>query len=62
MTAVTFSYKRRSKRRRSHIAHGGFEPYLSLFDAPVNFLASMYFGTTCPPSSCTNPDGLHSWT
>jgi len=30
------------------VASGGFEPYLSLFDAGGNLLASTYFGTTCP--------------
>jgi hypothetical protein len=44
MQAVTVSY-----------ADGGFEPYLSLFDGSGNFLASTFFGTTCPPGALTNP-------
>ncbi len=42
--AVTVSY-----------AEGGFEPYLSLFNGSGNFLASTFFGTTCPPSALLNP-------
>jgi hypothetical protein len=44
MQAVTVSY-----------ADGGFEPYLSLFDGSGNFLASTFFGTTCPPDALINP-------
>ena len=44
MQAVTVSY-----------ADGGFEPYLSLFDGSGNFLASTFFGTTCPPGALVNP-------
>ena len=44
MQAITVSY-----------ADGGFEPYLSLFDASGNFLASTFFGTTCPPGALVNP-------
>ncbi len=44
MQAVTVSY-----------ADGGFEPYLSLFDASGNFLASTFFGTTCPAGALVNP-------
>ncbi len=44
MQAITTSY-----------AGGGFEPYLSLFDASGNFLASTFFGTTCPPGALINP-------
>ena len=29
--------------------------YLSLFDASGNFLASTFFGTTCPPGALINP-------
>jgi len=36
------------------IPEGGFEPYLSLFDASGNFLASTFFGTTCPAGANTN--------
>ena len=35
-------------------AQGGFEPYLSLFDAAGNFLSSTFFGTTCPAGAHTN--------
>lgn len=44
MQAVTVSY-----------ALGGFEPYLSLFDASGDFLASTFFGTNCPAGAQINP-------
>jgi hypothetical protein len=37
------------------VEKGGFEPYLSLFDGSGNFLASTFFGTTCPGGA--NPYG-----
>ena len=38
------------------IAQSGFEPYLSLFDASGNFLASTWSGITCPAGANTNID------
>jgi hypothetical protein len=46
---------RRCQRRHSMaIAGGVFEPSLSLFDGSGNFLASTFFGTTCPAGAQTN--------
>jgi hypothetical protein len=47
--AITFSYGGGINGSGTSIAEGGFEPYLSLFDASGNFLASTLFGITCPP-------------
>jgi hypothetical protein len=52
--AITFSYGGGTNGNGMPIGAGGFEPYLSLFDAPGNFLASTLFGTTCPPDANTN--------
>jgi hypothetical protein len=52
--AITFSYGGGTNGNGMPIAPGGFEPYLSLFDASGNFLASTFFGTTCPPGANTN--------
>ena len=49
--AITFSYGGGVNGSGTLIANGGFEPYLSLFDSGGNFLASTYFGTTCPPGA-----------
>jgi len=54
MQAVTFSYGGGVNGAGTSIAEGGFEPYLSLFDASGNLLASTYFGTTCPSGANTN--------
>jgi hypothetical protein len=54
MEAITFSYGGGTNGNGAVIAEGGFEPYLSLFDASGNFLASTFFGTTCPPGANTN--------
>jgi hypothetical protein len=54
MQAVTFSYGGGVNGNGQTIAEGGFEPYLSLFDASGNFLASTFFGTTCPAGANTN--------
>ena len=54
--AITFSYGGGVNGNGLPIAQGGFEPYLSLFDASGNFLASTLFGTTCPPGANTNTD------
>ena len=52
--AITFSYGGGINGNGMAIAPGGFEPYLSLFDATGNFLASTFFGITCPPGANTN--------
>jgi hypothetical protein len=52
--AITFSYGGGTNGNGMAIGAGGFEPYLSLFDASGNFLASTLFGTTCPPGANTN--------
>ena len=54
MKAITFSYGGGVNGAGQTIAEGGFEPYLSLFDASGNFLASTFFGTTCPSGANTN--------
>jgi len=54
MQAITFSYGGGVNGNGQTIAQGGFEPYLSLFDASGNFLASTFFGTTCPTGANTN--------
>jgi hypothetical protein len=55
MQAITFSYGGGVNGAGATIADGGFEPYLSLFDGAGNFLASTFFGTTCPSGANTNP-------
>lgn len=54
MQAISFSYGGGVNGAGQTIAQGGFEPYLSLFDASGNFLASTFFGTTCPAGANTN--------
>jgi hypothetical protein len=54
MEAITFSYGGGVNGAGTTIAEGGFEPYLSLFDSAGNFLASTFFGTTCPAGANTN--------
>ncbi len=54
MQAITFSYGGGVNGNGQTIAQGGFEPYLSLFDASGNFLASTFFGTTCSAGANTN--------
>jgi hypothetical protein len=51
MEAITFSYGGGTNGSGMTIAQGGFEPYLSLFDAGGIFLTSTFFGTTCPPGA-----------
>jgi hypothetical protein len=53
MTAITYSYGGGTSVGGQTVASGGLEPYLSLFDASGNFLASTYFGTTCPAGANT---------
>jgi hypothetical protein len=52
---ITYSYGGGINGADTVIAPGGFEPYLSLFDGTGNFLASTFFGTTCPPGAQTLP-------
>jgi len=52
--AITFSYGGGINGNGLAIGAGGFEPYLSLFDASGSFLASTLFGITCPPGANTN--------
>ena len=52
--AISFSYGGGTNGNGTAIAPGGFEPYLSLFDASGNFLASTLFGVTCPSGANTN--------
>ncbi len=52
--AITFSYGGGINGNGQSIGQGGFEPYLSLFDASGNFLASTLFGVTCPAGANTN--------
>lgn len=54
MQAITFSYGGGVNAAAQTIAQGGFEPYLSLFDASGNFLASTFSGTNCPAGANTN--------
>ncbi|MBV8904005.1 MAG: DVUA0089 family protein [Acidobacteriia bacterium] len=54
MEAITFSYGGGINGQGKTIAQGGFEPYLSLFDAAGDFLASTFAGVTCPPGAHTN--------
>jgi len=56
MTAISFSYGGGTNGQGAVIAQNGFEPYLSLFDASGSFLASRFFGITCPPGARTNTD------
>jgi hypothetical protein len=53
MTAITYSYGGGTSLTGPSVASGGLEPYLSLFDASGNFLASTLFGTTCPTGANT---------
>jgi len=48
MSAITYSYGGGTSLTGAVVAAGGLEPYLSLFDASGNFLASTFFGTQCP--------------
>jgi hypothetical protein len=54
MQAITFSYGGGVNGAGSTITDSGFEPYLSLFDAAGNFLASTFFAATCPSGAHTN--------
>jgi hypothetical protein len=54
MFAITFSYGGGTNGANQVIPQGGFEPYLSLFDAGGNFLASTFSGITCPAGAHAN--------
>jgi len=54
--AVSFSYGGGINGNGGTIAPGGFEPYLSLFDASGNFIASTFVGVTCPAGAQINND------
>lgn len=47
MSAITYSYGGGTSLTGASVAAGGLEPYLSLFDASGNFLASTFF-SGCP--------------
>jgi hypothetical protein len=53
MFAVTFGYGGGVNGSAATILPGGLEPYLSLFDASGDFLASTYYGTYCPAGANT---------
>jgi hypothetical protein len=48
MEAITYSYGGGTSLTGPVVPGGGLEPYLSLFDSSGSFLASTYYGTTCP--------------
>lgn len=54
MQAITFSYGGGTNGQGTVIPQGGLEPYLSLFNSSGDFLASTFFGTTCPAGAQTN--------
>jgi len=54
MTAITFSYGGGVNGSGASIAEGGFQPYLSLFNGSGAFLASTFFGVTCPAGANIN--------
>jgi len=51
---VSFSYGSGTNGAGANILEGGLEPYLSLFDASGNFLASTLLGVTCPAGANIN--------
>lgn len=51
MEAITYSYGGGTSLTGHVVPAGGLEPYLSLFDAAGNFLASTALATTCPPGA-----------
>jgi hypothetical protein len=53
MQAITYSYGGGTSLTGAVVPAGGLEPYLSLFDSSGNFLASTFFGTTCPAGAHT---------
>jgi hypothetical protein len=57
MYAVTFGYGGGTSGTGALVPAGGFEPYLSLFDAGGQFLASTLAGLYCPAGANTVPGG-----
>jgi hypothetical protein len=53
MEAITYGFGGGTSLTGANVGAGGLEPYLSLFDSSGNFLASTYFGTTCPVGANT---------
>jgi hypothetical protein len=53
MQAITYSYGGGTSKTGPVVLAGGLEPYLSLFDAGGDFLASTLSATTCPPGANT---------
>jgi len=51
--AITYSFGSGTSIQGNVVGPGGFAPYLSLFDSSGNFLASTFFGTTCPAGANT---------
>jgi PEP-CTERM motif len=51
MEAITYGYGGGTSLTGEAVAAGGLEPYLSLFDSAGDFLASTFFGITCPPGA-----------
>lgn len=51
MEAITYGYAGGTSLTGATVSAGGLEPYLSLFDSSGNFLASTFYGTTCPPGA-----------
>jgi hypothetical protein len=45
---ITYSYGGGTSLTGASVSAGGLEPYLSLFGPDGSFLASTFFGTTCP--------------
>lgn len=53
MEAITYSFGGGTSMTGASVVAGGFSPYLSLFDASGNFLASTFNGTECPSGANT---------
>lgn len=51
---TSFSYGGGTNGNGVVIAEGGLEPYVSLFDQAGDFLASTYYGVTCPTGAKIN--------
>jgi hypothetical protein len=51
--AISYSFGGGASQTGAVVAAGGLEPYLSLFNSSGDFLASTYFGTSCPAGAQT---------
>ncbi|MGA2433922.1 MAG: DVUA0089 family protein [Bryobacteraceae bacterium] len=51
MEAITYGYGGGTSLTGPVVPAGGLEPYLSLFNSSGQFLASTFYGTTCPPGA-----------